>query len=236
MMRRLYLVLLLCLAMASLARAGETIDRIVAVVNGRPLMESEMVEELHLEQLLANKPAQSVPPEELRALLGRMVDQLLLAQQMDAVRFPQTPQQEVQDRITGLRKVVPSGSAEEWRSWLRAYDLSEEDVAEYVAEQLRTFRFIDARFRPTVRLEPGAVETYYKEQLVPKMRQAGAQPLPMSEVEPKIREILVQQRMNDLLETWLKSLRVQTEIRFPEPSSALVQAESLAHSHPAEVR
>jgi hypothetical protein len=237
MRSRFHLVVLLSLAMLSLARAGETIDRIVAVVNGRPVMESEMVETLRLEQLVANKPPQAVPADELRAVLGRLVDQLLLAQQMDLAHFQQTSQEEVQARLRELRaQVAPSSSDEAWRSHLRTYDLSEADLAEEISQQLRTVRFIDARFRPSVRLEPGAVESYYQTQLVPKMKQAGAQPVGMKDVEPKIREILVQQRMNDQLDIWLKALRAQAEIRMPTPTSALVKAEAVAHTHPAGVR
>src|SRR3954465_3147203 len=162
MKRRFHLVLFLSLAMMSLARAGETIDRIVAVVNGRPVMESQMVEALRLEQILANKPPQAVPADELRAVLGRLVDQLLLSQQMDLAHFQQTSPEEVQARIRELRtQVAPSSSEHDWSSLLRTYDLSEADLAEQISEQLRTVRFVDARFRPSVRLEPGAVESYY---------------------------------------------------------------------------
>ena len=237
MRSRFHLVVLLSLAMLSLARAGETIDRIVAVVNGRPVMESEMVEALRLEQLVANKPPQAVPADELRAVLGRLVDQLLLAQQMDLAHFQQMSQEEVQPRISDLRaQVAPSSTDDGWRGLLRTYDLSEADLAEQMSQQLRTVRFIDARFRPSVRVEPGAVESYYQTQLVPKMKQAGAQPIPMKDVEPKIREILVQQRMNDQLDIWLKALRAQAEIRMTTPTSALVKAEAVAHTHPAGVR
>ena len=58
----------------------------------------------------------------------------------------------------------------------------------------------------------------------------------MQEVAPRIREILVQQRIDDLLEEWLKTLRTQAEIRVPVPSSALVEAGTVAGSLSAEVR
>ena len=78
MKRRLQLVLVLFAVIVPSVRAGETIDRIVAVVNGKPVMESEMVEALRLEQILANNPPQAVSGDDLRAVLGRLVDQLLL--------------------------------------------------------------------------------------------------------------------------------------------------------------
>jgi peptidyl-prolyl cis-trans isomerase SurA len=237
MSKRFHLAIVLWLAAMPFARAGETIDRMVAVVNGHPVMETQMFEALRFEQFLANKPPQGVPAQELRELLGRLVDQILLTQQMDLVGFQQTSPEEIQKRIADLRKQSPAaGSEQEWRAWLQSYDLAESDVAERIGQQLRTERFIEARFRPAVRVEPSAVESYYKEQLLPKMKQAGAEPAPMQEVAPRIREILVQQRMDDLLEEWLKTLRTQVEIRLPVPSRALVEAGTGAGSLSAEVR
>jgi len=233
MTRRLHLVLLFLVALAAVASAGETIDRIVALVNGRPVMESDMVQALRLEQLLSNRPPQAVPPEELRAALGRLVDRLLLTEQMDSVHFQQAPDEDVQ---AYLKEVRSQHKDEDWRAWLQSYGLAEADLAEYIAEQLRSERFIDARLRPSARLEPGAIASYYNNQFVAKMKQAGVQPPPMKDVEPKIREILMQQRMNDLLETWLKTLRTQSEIRLPAPSSGVVETGSATHGNAAGVR
>src|SRR5262249_1455745 len=156
MKKRLHLVFCL-FAVAAFARSGETIDRIVAVVNGRAVMESEMVESLRFEQLMAGKPPQGVPPEELRAALGRLVDQMLLTQQMDLVHFQQASPDEAQQRMKEVRaQLAPAASDNEWHALLRAYDLDESDVSEHLTQQLRILRFVDARFRPTVRLEPGA--------------------------------------------------------------------------------
>ena len=76
------------------------------------------------------------------------------------------------------------------------------------------------RFRPAIRVDSHAVETYYREQLLPKMKAAGSDPLPLKQAQAQIQEILVQQQMNELLENWLKVLRTQTEIRLPIPSGA----------------
>jgi len=237
MKRIFHLAVFCCLALAPLLRAGETIDRIVAVVGGRPVMESDMVESLRVEQLLAAKPPQTASTEELRAVLGRLVDQLLLEQQMDFAKFQQPGAEEVGSRVKEIRtELLPSGADADWHNFLNRYDLNESDLAEHVGRQLRTVRFIDARFRPTVRLEPGAVETYYTQQLLPKMKQAGAKPVPMKEVEPKIREILTQQRMDDLLDSWLKTLRTQAEIRWPAPTSALIEADRAERGQSAGVR
>ena len=215
--------------------SAETIDRIVATVNGRPLMESELGEQLRFEQLLAGKQVEIVPIAEQRVGLERLIDQVLLEQQMDSIGFNHPDADEVNKKMQELRQqIAPTAAA--WQQTLTRYGLSEADVAEYVAAQLRTLHFIDARFRPAIRVDPAAVEAYYREQFAPKVKQAGGQPVPMKQVEPRIREILMQQQIDDLLENWLKSLRTQAEIRLPVPSSAAGALSPAAQAHAAEAR
>jgi hypothetical protein len=225
------LVLLLALPLCA-----ETIDRIVATVNGRPVMESELAEQLHVEQLLAGRPPALLTIAEQRLGLERLLDQILLQQQMDAVNFEQPSAEDVGKRVQQVQQqVVPNAGKDAWQRSLASYGLTEADLAEHVAMELRTLRFIDARFRPAIRVDPGTVEAYYRDELVPKMKQAGATPPALKQVESRIREILVQKQMDDLLESWLKSLRFQTEIRLPAPSSS-VEAAQPANAQAAEAR
>jgi hypothetical protein len=215
--------------------AAETIDRIVATVNGRPVMESELAEQLRFEQFLAAKPMQVVPAAEQRLALERLVDQILLEEQMDAAKFEEPSADELHKRMQELRQQLAPNKGE-WERLLVRYGLSDADVEEHVAQQVRTLRFIDARFRSAIRIDPHAVEIYYREQLLPKMKEAGTDPAPLKEAQARIQEILVQQQMDELLENWLKVLRSQTEIRLPAPSAAAGAVQPAAHAQAAEVR
>ena len=72
--------------------------------------------------------------------------------------------------------------------------------------------FVEVRLRPNVHVQPDEVETYYKNQLLPDLRKNGGKVVPLNEVEPRIREFLTQQRMDELLDAWLHNLRQQAEI------------------------
>jgi hypothetical protein len=201
------------------------------------VMESELAEQLHVEQFLATKPPAVVTVAEQRLGLERLLDQLLLQQQMDAVNFEKPTAEDIGKRIQEVRQqVTPNAGSEAWQSSLASYGLTEADLAEHIAIELRTLRFIEARFRPAIRVDPGTVEAYYRDELVPKMKQAGAASPALKQVESRIREILVQKQMDDLLESWLKSLRSQTEIRFPAPSSSVEAAQPAKQAQAAEVR
>jgi hypothetical protein len=83
-----------------------------------------------------------------------------------------------------------------------------------VRSQLNELRFIDLRFRPTVQLTPDQIERYYREQYLPKIRQAGAEPKPLPEVRAPISEILTQQEVDRSLASWLEALRNESQVRI----------------------
>src|SRR5438270_520074 len=133
-MRRLFLRVFSLLLIAALLSSAETIDRIVATVNGRPLMESDLAEHLRVEQFLGGKPPDAVPIAAQRAALERLVDQTLLEEQMDAVNFETPGAEDVNKRMQELRQqVAPNRSADAWQRSLSSYGLTEADLAEHVA-------------------------------------------------------------------------------------------------------
>ena len=74
-------------------------------------------------------------------------------------------------------------------------------------------RLVDARLRPSVTVDSKSVESYYSEELLPQLRQSGGQDVPLAEVTPKIKELLTQQKINQLLTAWLQDLRSGSAIR-----------------------
>ena len=77
---------------------------------------------------------------------------------------------------------------------------------------MQMMNFIEVRLRPNVHMQPEEVEAYYRTQVLPDMEKAGVKVVTLQEVEPKIRELLVQQHMDELLDAWLHNLRQQTQI------------------------
>ena len=80
---RLYTVAVALLGMmagtftASPARAGQVIDRIVATVNGRIILQSDWDEALSYESLLSGRALSFFTDEDRRAVLDRLIDQEL---------------------------------------------------------------------------------------------------------------------------------------------------------------
>jgi len=198
----------------SLLLTAEVTDRIVATVNRHAILQSEWDEAVGFECLLNGRPLNEVTSGDRRQTLERMIEQELIAEQMRASSFvPATPQ-EIANRVRELRQTVPAWKTDDgWRAALASYDLTEEDVKERTALQVNLSHYLDLRFRPEIHIDRRAMEKYYRDQLLPQMRGAGWREMPFEQVAPKIEQLLIEQRLNELQDQWVRALRMQGDIR-----------------------
>ncbi len=212
----LALVLFLALAQASGEVPSEVIDRIIATVNGHIILQSDWDEALCYEALLSNRTLTQMTDEDRRAVLDRLIDQELLREQMKSADFIHATDAEVSARIADARKQYPQAeSGEGWKSLLAQFHLAEKDLAAHIRQQIDVMRLIDARLRPGVDIDSKSVEAYYRDQFVPKLKQAGASAMPLAEVSAKIREVLTEQKVSELLVSWLQTLRSEGQVHIP---------------------
>ncbi len=215
--RCLEIGMVLALAVGSLF-AGEIIERVVATVNKRPILQSDWDEEVRYEAFVNHRPLSSVSAAERKAALDHLIDQELLRQQIkedeaEGLLKPSTPN--VEKRLQEIRKEYPGAEkAAAWQADLQQYGLREEDLARHIVQQARLERLIDARLRPNIHISHSSIEGYYQQQLLPELRKAGVKDVPLVEVSPKIEELLTQRRINELLASWLHDLRSQSDIRM----------------------
>jgi peptidyl-prolyl cis-trans isomerase SurA len=201
--------------------SGEVIDRIAATVNGHIILQSDWDEALSYEALLSNRPISQFSEPDRRAVLDRLIDQELLREQMKSADFPHASDAEVEARVTEARKLYPEATAaESWQLLLDQYHLTEKDLLVHVRQQIDLMRLVDARLRPAVQIDSKSIEAYYRDQFVPKLKQSGASEVPYADVSAKIREVLTQQKVSELLISWLQTLRSEGEVRFSGASDS----------------
>jgi hypothetical protein len=212
----LVLAALVALSSLSAEAAPEVIDRILVTVNGRIILQSDLDEALCYEALLSNRPLTALTDEERRAVLDRLIDQELLREQMKSADFRHATDEEVSARVAEARKQYPQAvSDESWRAILAAYHITEKDLSAHVRQQIDVMRLVDARLRPTVEIDSKSIEAYYQDQFVPKLKLSGAAQVPLEEVSGKIRELLTQEKVSEMLVSWLQTLRSEGEIKIP---------------------
>ena len=202
--------------------SAEVIDRIVATVNGRVILQSDWDEALCYEALLTNRSLADFTDDDRRAALDRLIDQELLRAQMKSADFPHATDAEVAARISEARKQYPQAVTDDaWRSLLARYHITEKDVFAHVQRQIDVMRLVDARLRPAVQIDAKSIEAYYRDQFVPQLKQSGASDVPLAEVSAKIRELLTQEKVSEMLISWLQTLRSEGQVHIPgvTPSS-----------------
>ncbi|MFZ1051103.1 MAG: SurA N-terminal domain-containing protein [Candidatus Sulfotelmatobacter sp.] len=204
------------------APAPQVTDRIVATVNSRVILQSDWDEALCYEALLSNRSLAAFTDDDRRAVLDRLVDLELLREQMKSADFRHATNAEVAARIADAHKQYPRAASDDaWHSLLASYHLTEKDLFAHVQQQIDVMRLVDARLRPAVQIDSKSIEAYYRDQFVPKLKQAGASEVPLTEVSAKIRELLTEEKVSEMLVSWLQTLRSEGQVHIPGvPSSS----------------
>ena len=207
------LALVILMMAPALASAGEIIDRIVATVNGHAILFSDVDEALRYEALLNRRGLDTFTQADRKAALARLIDQELLREQMEGLSYPHPSAEELRQQVLAIRKQLPEAATDEgWRALLTRYGFTEEEFAEHLDSQLDTMRFLALRLRPSVHIDAATIEAYYRDKFLPELRKSGAPEVPLADVSAKIEEVLAQQRMDELLNEWLRNLRDQSDI------------------------
>jgi len=202
------------LAIALPARAGDVLDRIVATLNSQIILQSEWQDAVRYEAFVGGRSLDQLQAGDRKAALDRLIDQELLREQMRSSGFPHASSEEVEKRIQEIRKQYAGAESEAgWQTALGRYGLTENELKRRVALQVDLMGLVDARLRPNIVIDSKSIESYYNQDLLPQLRQSGAGQVPLAEVTPKIKELLTQQKMNQMLVAWLQDLRSGSEIR-----------------------
>ena len=207
------------------AAQQEVLDRVVAVVNNHAILSSDLDDDIQLSVLDPSRGGQGILTRQqaLEQLISRTLIQQQIRQEDEQAIEPS--QADVSARIEQIRKDLPACVRENcatdsgWAKFLTAHDLTAEEVKAYMRNRMEILNFIVARFQQGIRISPQEVADYYNKTLLPQYP-AGEIAPPLTEVSPRIEEILLQQQVNALFDDWLKNLREQGDIEVLDPAQA----------------
>jgi peptidyl-prolyl cis-trans isomerase SurA len=219
-MRYLSHLALLVLLLAAAARPAEVIDRIVATVNGHVILQSDWDDAVRFEALVEARPLEQVNDQDRGHALDRLIDQELLREQAQGADSPPPPAEELQQRIKDIQSQHGATTPADWQAVLTRYGLEPRLVEASLARDISVLHQVEARLRPAVQVTPQSVEAYYRETFLPQLRKTGSDEVPLAQVSGQIREILTQQKVNELFSSWLQSLRAESKISTPGPASS----------------
>lgn len=210
-------VLLLTAPALSQAQAGAptvTLNRVVASVDRAPLTERDVEQEYRLEAFLATGkvPADSPTSAEMTRARSRLIDQTLLEQASAEYSFDSgAVSREAAAVLAGLKKKF--ANAADFDAALRELGMTGEQLLAKLKEHAEILQLIDAQLRPSATVSAQDIRAYYEKTLVPGYAGKGSPPA-LKNVQGEIHEVLVQQKINQLLDQWLAELKKEHPVRI----------------------
>ena len=179
-------VLLTALLAAPGAAQGNVVERILAVVDGRPLLLSEV------------RVLERLRGLERKAAVDALIDERLMFR--EASRLPEAVvSAEEEDRAyRDLAARAPRGAG-----------ATEEELRRLARRQTAILKYIDFRFRPQVRVDEAEVRAAWEQE-----RTARPETEAFEDAAARVRARLEGAELDRRIEQWVKELRAGAEIRY----------------------
>ena len=193
------------------APQAQIVDGIVARIEDDIITLSELRELAAYQKLLDGR---SQSNEELRS---ELIEQWVVNNAATTARFPLPVGTEVDRELSRVENSFPSAAAYERR--LAAVGLTSETVRRVIKRQIYLARYLDYKFRSSIQVSDIAIENYYREHLVPELQAKGQQAPPLANVTDQIRELLIEQGVNERTAAWFDETKPRMKIEL-EPIDA----------------
>jgi peptidyl-prolyl cis-trans isomerase SurA len=207
---------------------GTELDRVVAIVNGDLILDSDVDEDLRLDELEPyGIDAGGTSHEQQRTkAIERLINRDLILQQVKLQPGEQVTDAAVEKELDGLRHNIPACRQYQcetqagWDKLLASNGFTEATLKTRWRERMIVLAFIERRFRLGIKITPAEIDTYYKQTLLPQYAARHAPPPPVEAISDRIQEVLLAQRVSSLLSDWLQSLRAQGNIVLLHPGES----------------
>ena len=190
------------------AQSREPVDRILAVVDNDPILDSEIRQVISLD-LVEREPNED-DESYRRRVLDQMIDQKLRFHEVDRFGFAEVPIDSVEKEVDRIRGDL--GGEEALQARLDEVGLTVQDLRQILARQVMVLIYVEERLGARVFVGLEDIQQYYEEVLVPDLRQKRQTVPPIQEVREPIRALLREQRMNEEFEQWTLDLRADADI------------------------
>ena len=192
--------------------SGEIIDRIAVSVGNRVITAVDVEREIRITAFL-NKGKPDFSGASKRAAAERMVDQLLVRNELEASRYPPPTAAETAAALQDEKARLGDEAA--YRRALAGYEITEDDLKARLTWQLMLLRFLDVRFRPGIQISEEEIRDYFNEHMRARVTAAHPGQTPsMDEYRAEIEQTLISQAAERQVEQWLKEARRRTRIQY----------------------
>ena len=195
--------LLVIVLMFPFALQAELVDRIVATVNTEVITESELSCAVALNQRLGNADKDRIALE--ATTLDGLINRRLLVQEAHRLKFVEVTEQELSAEVEHVAKRFSSDK--EFGDFLATLDMTRQDLARMLGEQLLVERFVEKKVGLFVRVTREEAESYFNEHA------AEFKDKRFQDVQKMISALLTEKKMGLQLTQYLAELRGRANIR-----------------------
>ncbi|MGH9721586.1 MAG: hypothetical protein ACRD8O_15365, partial [Bryobacteraceae bacterium] len=207
--------LALCLHAAIGPSRAEVIDRIAVTTGAGVITDSEIRREIRIVAFLNNEPP-GLGPGSRRKTAERLVDQRLMRREMDVTGYVSLSANGSSEMLAELIAERFDGDAARYKAAVQQAGLREPDLKSHFERQSAVLRFVSVRFRPGVQVSAAEIEDYFKKNVAPKLPVNPHPPMLDDDQRAGIEETIIEERVNQLADAWLKDARTRTRIEFRE--------------------
>ena len=200
---------------------GAEIDRVVAIVNGELILDSDVDQERRFAALLPYGEANG--PYNRAEAIARLVNRDLILQQSRLQPGEGITMAAAAKDLDALRKSIPSCKENAcetqagWERFLATEGFNPQSLTNLWRQRMEVLAFIEQRFRMGIKISQEEVQTYYEKTMLPEYAERHATPPPVDAISSRIQQVLLQQQVSKLLDDWLQSLRAQGNVVVLHP-------------------
>ena len=204
-LRRVATVLALAM-LCGVTGTAEIIDRVLAVVNGAVILQSDSRAVLRLG--LVEMPSGAEP---LRAVLDRLIERRLILLEAQRSGTPDPAAAAVEARLAEVRSRFASDEA--FATALAELGLTPDQVRSYIKDDFRMAAYIQRRFGSTVQPSDADLVELYRQHPERFTRNGVLQPF--NEVMDAARTMAIAERQATLVRDWVAGLRRRADVTIP---------------------
>jgi hypothetical protein len=190
------------------ASEKEPVDRLLAVVDDDPILESQ------LDQVIGIGLVEPLEGEDdtrfRRRILDGLIEEKLRFHEVDRFGFAEVPVDQVEEQFQVVRGRFPD--EESFQARLEELSLNEQGLRQLLARQVMVLIYVEERLGARVFVGLEEIQEYYDNELVPRL-EANNEPIPpVREVREPIRQVLKEELLNEEIERWTDELRRNADV------------------------
>jgi hypothetical protein len=189
-------------ALCSTGARAEIIDRVLAIVGGGVIMQSDVTMAFELGLVTVEKT-----DDPIAAVLSRLIDRYVILAEVDRYA-PAEPTPEAIDHAAQQVRAT-FATAQAFDAALARSGIDQARLRQTLRDELRIRAYLDQRFTVPAPTD-GDVETYYRNHLGDFTR--GGQVVPVDAARAEIATALITARRTTLIDDWVSGLRRRAEV------------------------